>query len=140
MTNIGKNLEEQTHLEKFLSPGNWALHIVFHYYKKISELLLIAFEFEYQIYLVKIICVIIVEESKPQPCECPEIRGNHAVGAGISVYFLQQILNGFLHALETANLSSYHQSHFSLFGTGQRLGSEVQPKPTGGDGKVNSGV
>lgn len=140
MTNIWKNLEEQTHLEKFLSPGNWALHIVFHYYKKISVLLLIAFEFEYQIYIVKIICVIIVEESKPQPCECPEITGNHTVGAGIPVCFPQQILNSFLHALEAANFSSYQQSHFSLFGTGQRLGSDFQPKPTGGDGKVNLGV
>lgn len=32
---------------KFLSPGNWALHIVLDYYKTISVLLLIGFEFEY---------------------------------------------------------------------------------------------
>lgn len=32
---------------KFLSPGNWALHIVLDYNKKISVLLLIGFEFEY---------------------------------------------------------------------------------------------
>lgn len=41
--------------EKFLRPGNWALRTVLelHCYKKKSALLSIAFELEFEIYLVK---------------------------------------------------------------------------------------